>query len=328
MNDPEILTTKGLTKLIRKFKNPQFPLTAMGLFPEKLVRGHQAEWQEVSEDRALGEMGGKSSMSKPVDGDAVTVKSIEMYKAFFNSTVDENALIGLRNPGSEELQTIGQDEVARRSAKLAKKIDRIKEYMISQAIQGAGTIKIDGKTVSLPDRLAADHKVSGSDWSDESTKILEDIDADLQKIEEDSGEMPKFAITSRECITALMQNETIGGFINSTPAGVDYLVTGQLKQFKGLTWIAHNQVYKPVGGSATRFIGEDKVIYLCGIDREIAEMQVGSIAVPVGDSIEERIGRQSWKDIKKDPVESLIYGAEAFFPTIYQEACFLVRTWK
>jgi hypothetical protein len=330
MNDPEILTTKFLTGLIRKFRNQQFVLLGMGLFPEKPMRGHMSEWEEIEEERALGELSGGTSTSKPVDGDPVTKRSIEMYKAYFNSVVDEEALIGVRNPGSNELQRIGEDEVGRRVAKIAKKIDRIKEFLISQAIQGAGTVKLDGKTVNLPDRLDGSHKVSGSDWSDPSTKILEDIDSDLQLIEEDSGYTPEFALTSRECITAIMQNETVGGFFNSTPAGVDYMVTGKLSRFKGLTWIAHNQVYKPKGGSPTRFIGEDKIIYFPSADREIAEMQVGSVAVPAADGrrAEEQIGRWSYSDLKKDPVETVVYGEERFFPTIYQPDAFLVRTWK
>lgn len=330
MNDPEILSTKFLTGLIRKFKNEMFPITAMGLFPEKPMRGHQAEWDVVEQDRALGELSGGTSTSKPVDGDPVTKQAVEMYKAFFNSTVDEEALIGLRNPGSTELQKIGEDEVGRRSAKLAKKIDRIKEFLISQALQSTGTIKLDGKTVNLPDRIAAGHKASGSDWSDPSTKILEDIDADLQVIEEDSGETPQVALCSRECITAIMQNETTGGFFNHTPAGVDYLVTGKLSRFKGLTWIAHNLTYKPKGGSPTRFIAENKIIYLPGPDREIAEMQVGSVAVPSADGkrAEEKIGRHSWSALKVDPVETVIYGIERFFPVIYQPDAFALRTWK
>lgn len=330
MNDPEILSVKYLTTLIRKYKNEVFPITTMGLFPEKPMRGHQAVWDVIEADRALAELSGGTSGSKPIDGDAVSQASAEMYKAFFNTVIDETALIGIRNPGSMELQTIGKDEVGRRSAKLAKKIDRMKEFLISQALQSTGSVKIDGKTVSLPDRIAADHKFSGSDWTDESVKIVEDIDADLQKIEEDSGETPMFALTSRECITAIMQNETVGGFFNSTPAGVDYMVTGKLSRFKGLTWIAHNQTYKPTGGSPTRFIGEDKVIYLPGPDREIAELQVGSEAVPSADgrSAEEKIGRHSWSDLRKDPVETVLYAVERFFPTIYQPACFGIRTWK
>jgi hypothetical protein len=330
MNDPEILNTKFLTGLIRTFKNEMFPLTALGLFPEKTMRGHQAEWDVFEQDRALGELSGGTSTSKPVDGDPIRKESAEMYKAFFNSVVDEEALIGLRNPGSAELQKIGEDEVGRRSAKLAKKITRIKEYLISQALQSAGSIKLDGKTVNLPDRIDGSHKFSGSDWSDDATKILEDVDADLQVIEEDSGEMPRFALTSRECITALMQNETIGGFMNSTPAGVDYMVTGTLKQFKGLTWIAHNLTYKPKGGNPTRFIGENKIIYLPGPDREIAEMQVGSVAVPTADGkrAEEKTGLNSWSALKVDPVETVIYAAERFFPTIYQPSAFAIRTWK
>ncbi len=330
MNDPEILTTKFLTGLVRKMKNEMFPLTALGLFPEKPMRGHQAEWDVITQERALGELSGGTSTSKPIDGDPVSKESTEMYKAFFNTAIDEEALIGLRNPGSAELQKIGEDEVGRRSAKLAKKVDRIKEFLISQALQSTGSIKLDGKTLNLPDRIPAGHKFSGSDWSNESTKILEDVDNDLQVIEEDSGEMPMFALTSRECITALMQNETIGGFFNSTPAGVDYLVTGNLRKFKGLTWIAHNMTYKPTGGSATRFIAENKIVYLPGPDREIAEMQVGSVAVPSADGkrAEEKIGRHAWSALKVDPVETLLYIVERFFPVIYEKNAFAIRTWK
>lgn len=330
MNDPEILSTKFLTGLIRKFRNQQFVLLGMGLFPEKTMRGHQSEWEVIEEDRALGELSGGTSTSKPVDGDAVSKQSLEMYKAFFNSPVDEEALIGVREPGTNELQTIGEDEIGRRVSKIAKKIDRIKEYMISQAIQGAGSVKIDGKTVNLPDRLDGSHKLSGSDWSDPTTDILADIDADLQLAEEDGGETPMFALTSRECISAIMKNETVGGFFNSTPAGVDYMVTGKLSRFKGLTWIAHNQVYKPKGGSPTRFIAENNVIYFPAPDREIAELQVGSVAVPSDDGKRavEKIGRYAWSALKQDPVETVAYGAERFMPVIYQPDNFVVRAWK
>lgn len=330
MNDPEILTTRFLTGLIRKYRNEQFVLLNTGLFPEKPMRGHQALWDVETPDRGLGELSGGTSTSKPVEGDDLSQQGCEMYKASFHSKVDESQLIGVREPGSNELQTIGEDEVGRRTAKVAKKIDRMKEFLISQALQGTGSVKIDGKTVDLPDRIPGGNKVSGSDWSDPSTKILEDIDDDLQLIEEATGYTPAFALTSRECITAIMQNETVGGFFNSTPAGVDYMVTGKLSRFKGLTWIAHNQTYKPKGGSATRFVAEDKVIYYPAPDRELFEMQVGSIAVPSADGrrAEEKIGRWSWSDLKKDPVETLVYGAERFMPVIYDGNAVVVRTWK
>lgn len=328
MKDPEILHTKTLTGLVRKFKGEEFRLVNSGIFPERRIDGTMAQWDIEDLDRSVGQFSGRTSTSKPVGGDAVSNKGVEMFKAFFNSRIESDTLLNLRNPGSDELQQLAEDEVARRTQKLARKIDRMKEFCIAGALSDSTVVTVDGKSMTVTTGIPADHKFTGTDWTNQAHKFLLDIDADTQKIADDSGIRPKIVITSQEVITHMMMNETVFEYFNGTPAGQKFIETGEISNFKGMRWIAHDHSHKPIGGSITRYLDKKKIFYHPGPDREVCEMQVGSVAVPSQDlkRTEKKIGRWAWHKVDDDPPAEVIKAVERFFAVVYNPLALGFRT--
>ena len=76
------------------------------------------------------------------------------------------------------------------------------------------------------------------------------------------GHPLKDLIFSWKVGTYLIGNQQVEQWLSKTQRGVELFDIGHLNKMADLNWIQYDGNYKPVGGSVTRFIADDKIIGL------------------------------------------------------------------
>lgn len=333
MIDIEILKQEPLTDMINDFKVGDLRLLSSGLLPVESGPGNSFSWDIEKLERDIDTFEGDFSPAGTRKLQIIGNRSAKLVHSFKSTPVPGFVLMDLRNPGSESRQKIAEDQVGRELLALNRLLDRQNEYMISRALQGSLAMTIDGLVHTVDYGFSGSHILGiGTgipvSWEDPAANIVKDIETMKVLISEDSGFTPTRVLTSTETIRRLIQNEFVQSYFASTQAGVQALTEGTIGRFMGLEWITYDNTYKPVGGSATRYIPSNKLIMLPSSDREWGFWRVGSDVIPTDDkrNIQEVVGRYAYSEILSNPASLALYAGERRLPIIRKPDAVVVAT--
>ncbi len=335
MFEPTILRREALTKMIQDLRTDDeqpMPLTAAKILADKTIDQTEFSWDVKKTKRDIGNFNVEGGAAGVREYEVIGQQAEKLATTFESDKITGATLLNLRNPGSQDLQQIAEDEVGRHQVENARLLNRQDEFMVAGALQGTLTLPIKmGAQVrnhSIDYMFSADHKLVigdnqlGSDilatgWDDAAAPVLDDLDAIIQKVMEDSGWQLTHAWTSKEMLTKLIQNDLVRDYFRSTPAGQDYLKTGVIREFKGIMWHEHNQVY---GSAPTRYIPKNRVIFTPNPDPAWGEFVSGASVVPGGvdsGSMRKVTGRFSYAKTTWNPPAAEIYFGRTALPAIY-----------
>ena len=321
--DVDLLTQPSMTRMIQDFKPGPLPLTTSGLFPVQLVEGRVAEWDIEKVLRDIPVFVGPLSAAVPRETETIDVQESRMVRWFQSTQVKGGTLIGLRRPGSNEFQTIAEDDIGRKTRSLRRSRDRAVEFTMAGALQDSIDITLGGIDISITMDIPAAHKltIGGGiplDWNNPAA----DITTDLTKIKrlpvENAGYPIWRAFTSPEVMNAMIRNDFIQTYFASTPAAGDFMREGKIGVFWGIEWIEYDATFKPEGGSVTRYIDKNRVIFVPRPDGEWSELQNGTDVIPTDDrrDMQKVSGIYSYTKINDNPAGVTIFAGDNWLPIL------------
>jgi hypothetical protein len=325
MQEPEILRQESVTKMITDFRDPNLPLINSGFMAGQTVQGDTFQWDIKKRSGKVGPFNTRTGSATPRDLEVYGVKNAVMATTFAEKSIKATALRNLRNPGTEQLQRIAEDEVGRTTKANAFELDREDELMIAGCLQGTTTIKVQNgnKLFShvIDYGLAASHKPTPANWDNPATDISSTIQTYKTLIGEESGFDAMFAVTSPEVLAKLKLNTGLRDFWKGTNAGVQMLQTGRIEKLEGLTWIIDDKSYLDDDGvTLKRFIDTKKVVFYPAVDSEWYEFVKGSYVAP-GETgqlpLKEVFGRFAWSKIDDNPPRIIQRYGEVRLPVLY-----------
>lgn len=127
-----------------------------------------------------------------------------------------------------------------------------------------GTIVMEGngQAYEYDYGMPSDHKVTVTkSWSDPTANIMEDIQAGIDKIEEDTGATLERAICGSKVIGYLRNNNMIKDSLTNAETGERYLSDERILAFisdeLGIEIQKNNKRYKDEDGTAQKYIADD-----------------------------------------------------------------------
>lgn len=333
MLDLDLLRRVPITRVINAFQVGDLPFKASGILPEEDVQGDVAKWDIRGISRDVGTFEGKHSPAGTRKLDVIGQSIATLARTFKSTLIQGSWLTGLRRTGSDDLQPLAEEQIAKAALGLRQVIDRQDEFMIARALQGTLAMTIDGIAHSIDYKIPASHKLSvGAGipvaWSDPSANIMRDINSFLDLAATDSGRILTNAYCSRKVIEYLISNEATLGFFGSTPAGVQALTEGRIGRFMGINWNVSDQrfVTDPETGATERYLDEKKIVFAPAPDPDWGSFGVGTDVVPEdGDAgMKEVRGLYAYTRGKHNPASIELFAGKVRIPIIRQPSALVV----
>lgn len=324
MLDLDLLRRVPITRVINAFQVGDLPFKASGILPEEDVQGDVAKWDIRGISRDVGTFEGKHSPAGTRKLDVIGQQIATLARTFKSTLIQGSWLTGLRRVGSDDLQPLAEEQIARAALGLRQVIDRQDEFMIAQALQGTLAMTIDGIAHSIDYKIPASHQLSvGAGipvaWSDPSANVMRDINSIKDLVAKDSGYSVATAFCSSKVIEYLISNEATLGFFGSTPAGVQALTEGRIGRFMGINWVAVDQRYIASDGvTATRYLDEKKVVFVPTPNTDWGSFGVGTDVVPEdGDAgMKEVRGLYAYTRGKHNPASVELFAGKVRIPML------------
>lgn len=317
-NELDVLHFQAMTATITAFKAPQ--LEGLTLFPEVQIPGGgiEAKWDIIEPSRNIGTRYRlPTEPATSVDLMIVKKKTATCLLMNLKKRIDEGVLAWLRQIGTQQ-EVNARATITREQSDLNAIIDYTKELAIWKALSGTYTPTVGGSTISIDYEIPAGHKpTAGITWATATTDIISDIGAWKKLIEQDSGFTPRHAYCNQSVMNYLMKNTGLKDLLGQATVREQVARTGQIQEALGLLWHVNNSGYLDSSGTFVNFIPDDIVILLPD-EKVYGYLQTGSQAVPTGNGndIATVLGKFSYFDIGKDPVEYLLYVGQNFLPVI------------
>lgn len=332
MLDVDLLRKQTLTDMINEFKVENLS-AILGLLPRQEGVGQEFNWDILGVERDVDTFEGKLSPAGQRKMAVIGNQGARLARTFKSTFVPGGVLMDLRNPGSEDRQRVAEDRIGAELRAHAALIDRQNAFMICRALQGTLAMTIDGLAHSIDYGIPASHKLTiGAgipvSWGDPAADIVKDIRTIKTLPAEDAGETLGIALAPSEVIETLIKNDFVGSFFASTQAGVKAMEDGMIGRFQGLNWFAFDHTFKNEGGSVTRYLDRNKVVFIPTPDPEWGFMRVGSDVIPTDDKkgMQEVIGRYSYSTLSENPASVGLYSGEVRLPVIRKPAAIVVAT--
>lgn len=334
MLEPEILRQEALTKMISDFRDPNLPLINMGFANGQTIQGDAYQWDVKKRSGKVGPFNTRTGSANPRDLETIGNRSAMLATTFAEKSIKATSLRNLRNPGSEQLQRIAEDEIGRATMQNGKELDREEELMAAGCLQGSLAIKVQNGnkllTHTIDYGLAVSHKPTPANWNNPATVISTPISAYKTLIGEESGFDAKFAITSPEVMDAIKNNTGYRDLFKGTDMGVQLAKTGRIEQLEGLTWIVDDKSYLDDDGvTLKRYIDSKKIVFCPAPDPEWYEMVHGSYVSPAENGqlpVKEVFKRFSWSKIDDNPPRVILRYGAVRLPVLYVPNAVVVAT--
>ncbi len=226
-------------------------------------------------------------------------------------------LAGLREPGTR--RTNAQAQIARELRDLDRRRARFRNLAVAQMLTGTLTIAEDDVKAAVDYKVAGTHKPTAqASWATAETDIPADLDAWIDLVEKDSGFTPTHAWCNRSVMKYLMNNTKVKDFLGTADYKAQIGRDGYITSFHGLTWHIYGATYTPKGGSATRYILDDKVILAPDPTTDWVDLLEGSTMIlPLGETqLQEVFGMHAYTVLKADPAGYQITDGDVFIPRL------------
>ena len=127
---------------------------------------------------------------------------------------------------------------------------------------GGIAIAANGQSYTYDYGLPANHKVTAATaWSDPAAKIVDDIRAWADTIEDDTGVRPTRAICSRKALSAMSKNDPILKSVFVISGGIGMLNEATVRKFimeeLEIELVSYNKRYVNESGQTVRYMPED-----------------------------------------------------------------------
>lgn len=331
MLDLDLLRRIAVTRVINAFLVGDLPFKASGILPEEDVQGDVAKWDIRGVSRDIASFEGKHSPAGTRKLDVIGQSIATLARTFKSTLIQGSWLTGLRRAGSDDLQPLAEEQIAKAALGLRQTIDRQDEFMIARALQGTLAMTIDGLAHSIDYKIPASHKLTvGSgipvSWADTGAEIMKDINSIKDLVAKDSGYSVATAFCSSKVIEYLISNEATLGFFGSTPAGVQALTEGRIGRFMGINWVASDARYLDDAGVAQRHLDEKKVVFVPAPNTDWGSFGVGTDVVPEdGDAgMKEVRGLYAYTRGKHNPASIELFAGKVRAPIIRTPSAIVV----
>lgn len=334
MQEPEILRQEVLTKMISDFRDPNLPLINAGFTAGQTVQGDAFQWDTKKRAGGLGPFNTRTGSAVPRDLEVYGNRSAVMATTFAEKSIKATTLRNLRNPGSETLQRIADDQIGRSTKENGFELDREDEFMIAGCLQGAFTIALQNgnKTFNhaIDYGLPAGNKPTPANFNNPATDIQTLFQTWKTLIAEVSGFDAVDVWTSPEVMNAIKLNTQYRDLFKGTDFGTQLAKTGRIEQLEGLTWHIHDKSFIAADGvTLTRYINAKKLIMTPRPSSDWFEFVKGTYPVPGEQGqlpIGEAFGRFSWSKIDDNPPRAILRYGSVRLPILYVPTAIVVAT--
>jgi len=276
---PDMMSLLGyqqLTNTVQQFVFPEFWF--VNQVQDEPVDGAIASWDiekpiiEIDYDFTT-----PSGEAQAVRSGDYGSRSSRMPCTFKFVACDPNKLAQLRAPGTTRRSVAGRDYITREQASLERRFGQyLEEYMISQALTGSLTIKVNGVTTVIDYGVPSSHKPTAAvSWAQSGTNILPELTEWKRLIRKDTGKTPRWAICGQNVMNYLMTNDFVKNMMGQTSMGIQIAENGMISRFHGLNWVVVDHYYASPGATEqfdTPFLGADKLLNACKLSLRVREI--------------------------------------------------------
>lgn len=328
MFDVSLLRQENLTDLIREFQPEDLLFIKSGLFPSRSQMGNTHLWDVLGQPRDIGTFEGIHSPAGPRNLQIIRQQTAQLIRTFKSAAVQGSLLIQLRQPGSNSMQRVAEDTIARELKAHSELIMRQDEFLMARALTGQIAVTIDKLAHTIDYGFTTDSNrnltIGGAGnnvpvaWSTTTANIIEDI-RKLKKFHaNNSGFMPKRVWTTTDVIAAMLRNDDLQTFFGSTESGVRALEEGMIKRFMGMDWIAYDSSFINAASNVENYIDPNQILMVPEPNTEWGYMAEGSDAIPKDDKrgINEVQGMYSYSTLVENPASIGIFAGKVRLPVI------------
>jgi len=309
------LTPEYLAGVANRFKFPELRLANM--IPKEYVDGDIATWDIYEESVELdADMVGRDSEAEGTSRLLRGKRSQQMPYTFKFADFPLDIFDKLRAPGSDQASARGNIAAEIETLK-RNKCDLLDEYLLVKALTGTIPITLGGVSVNVDTEIPAGNKpTAAADWGTSTTDIISDIESWKDLIVKGCGREPKYALANNTVFIDLMKNDTVKNYLQGTPAGTDVIRRGVINELCGLMWLRFDHVYKS-NGTATKFLPDDRVIFMPEPSVDWISMQVGQVTYPTGaESFTTVHGPAWWAKVVDSPTVCRVFVKYCRFPAL------------
>ena len=317
-----ILGYQHLTRTVQTFRFPTFWFSNQ--VASEPIEGNVAMWDiekpiiEIDTDFTTN-----SGEAQPVKMGSYGTRSQRMPVTFKFNSLDPGILSQLRAPGQTRRVKAGREYIVREQAAMQRRFGAyLDEYLLSKALTGTLTIKINGVSVAIDYGVPASHKpTSSASWATTTTNVLDDLTEWKRIIRKDTGLEPRYAICNQGVMNYLIRNEYVKNLIGQTSLGIQIAENGNMTKFHGLQWIVLDHHYAQEGATErfdTPFIANDKQFILPDFSPEWIRMQRGTIVIPNQQrtDVMDVQGPVMWSRVTDSPTGVTLYYKNARLPVV------------
>lgn len=289
--------TETLTGLIRTFDSEPGNRACTQVFARNAKKlmpvGTLAKWDEVVGSRHLAPITGSEEPAPRQANKAKTTKTSAMADIRVSKFISGDRLFDDRAPG--KLLPSAEDVIAEELMDLNNLIGNTKEFLCASALLGTITVNsstVPGSTMSFTVSFSPQSLSAGASWATASTKIISDEIKDHKQTYKDASGFNVAEMLIDPSIEGYLQANTEAQAFVSNALGSNFLLNGGTLEgaalgglrFGGLSWTVTDGVYKPEGGSVTRYKTVDQAIMLPSApqQREVLGWIEGYGKVPAG----------------------------------------------
>jgi len=327
MYDLDLLRIETMIAMIREFEPEDLAFTRAGILPRVESRGQDRTWDILGVPRDISTFEGKTAPATPRKLQVIGNRTSRLARTFKSARVPGSVLIDLRAPGTSDTRLTAENEIARALRDGANLLDRQNEFMIAKALQGSLTIKIDGldhtinygiPTANIFGLALPDPQKIAIAWNDPSSNIPKDVRRIRRAVSTGTGRIVRHAWCTEQTIEALIQNDFVSQYFQSTPAGVQALTEGTIARFWGMSWHEIPGTYIDDAGVVQRFMPDGRIVFTPEPSEEWGHFDVGSDYVPNDDrrGIREVVGRYAYPNVDINPAAVQAFYGEVRLPIL------------
>ncbi len=327
MEDITILNQKTLTAIINEL---QYDPAYIGnrFFPLETVPTDVTVWDILVDSGGIANFRAKDGEAELMQEEANKQAMAEVADIAEKTRFNATDLRKLREAGQAPLGVpsllgdIGAEaerKVARRMAKLNRRVDARTEWMQIQALTGG--ISFSGKVIFDVDYgipVGQKEVVPSTLWDTVATATpLDDIMSWMDTVEEACGVRPRNMICSNSVLRYLSQNTVLRDTFKYTKPFFNIsAVSDILTDNAQLNIIPYNGLYTASNGTRTRMLAENTIILLPDQTLPNGDPLADTATVPHPLN-NYQSGKYTWREEKKDPYGIEVGVGISAFPRLY-----------
>ncbi len=321
----DVYAFETMLAVFQKFATPP-EFLGVRYFPEELIDGENAVWEEVRYNRGQGYYVDKDAPAKRVRPTSRKVKSATLARIAMEKALPQSYLLYERSPGSFD-RSIIEEKVTREQRDLWNRVLRAREIAAWQVLfEHKFTASYEGTNIEVTFDVDATHKpVVAKSWADPTADIISDIETYKEVVSKDADEDPVLMVVPPVVMRYMIKNQSVRDLMGEELKD-QIRLTGRIQRLLELDIEVYGKGYVPDGGVWTPYVPQNKIL-ISTTPGSFGNFLLGPELLKLNDEDVRVVrGRWSYAKVVDNPTRIMLYAGEHHLPVIKQPDNLLTAT--